>query len=538
MNHPASILLTLFFLNAAAHAVQKPNIIVILADDMGFSDLGCYGSEITTPHLDSLAAGGVKFKQFYNNARCCPTRASLLTGLYSHQTGIGHMAGPDTGLPGYLGHLNESCVTIAQWLKPAGYFTAMCGKWHVGGEAGSNPWERGFQRAINATLGGFYLPDSPKAKLFEDGKPIAPHGGSLPEDWYSSDLWSLLGLRFVDEAKKEGKPFFIYLPFNAPHFPLQARAEDIAMFRGNYKRGWGALRDERHARQIEMGLIDAAWKKSPRPAEIKLWQEHTPEEQDRFDHLMAVYAATVHCMDRAIGDVIAGLKQRGVFEDTLILFMSDNGGNAESGPDGRTNGDPTKADSNWFCGESWAFLQNTPFRRYKHYTHEGGISSPLIAHWPKGISKRGWINEPAHLIDIAATVQDITAAEYPKEHDGKPISPLEGTSLKPLLTTASDALSPRLLFWEHEGNAAVRKGDLKLVRKGEGGIWELYDLKADRTEQHDLAQIQPETVKKLSEAWQQWAERTHVLPKPGSAPREDAPTKKGKGKGKGKAAAP
>jgi hypothetical protein len=200
---------------AAKAATTLPNILVILADDMGFSDLGCYGSEIPTPHLDSLAAGGVKFKQFYNNARCCPTRASLLTGLFPHQTGIGHMAGQDTGLPGYLGHLNERCLTIAQWLQPAGYYTAMTGKWHVGGETGSNPWERGFQRSVNSTLGGFYFPDGPRAKLFEDGKPIAPRGGSLPQDWYSSDLFSLLCQRFVGEARAAGKPFFIYLPFEA-----------------------------------------------------------------------------------------------------------------------------------------------------------------------------------------------------------------------------------------------------------------------------------------------------------------------------------
>jgi arylsulfatase len=530
------VALTLCLLAPICEAADRPNIIVILADDMGFSDIGCYGSEIPTPHLDSLAANGVKFKQFYNNARCCPTRASLLTGLYSHQAGIGHMAGADQKLPGYLGHLNEQCVTIAQWLQPAGYFTAMCGKWHVGNEAGSNPWERGFQRSINATAGGFYLPDSPKAKLFEDGRPIASRGGSLPQDWYSSDLWSLLGLRFVSEAKTSGKPFFLYLPFNAPHFPLQARAEDIAKFRGRYKRGWDALRDERHARQIELGLIDASWNKSSRPAAIKLWREHTPEEQDRFDHLMAVYAATVHCMDRAIGGLIAGLKREGAFDNTLILFMSDNGGNAESGPAGRTNGDPTLADSNWFCGESWAFLQNTPFRRYKHYTHEGGISTPLIAHWPQGITKRGWINEPAHLIDIASTIQDLTGAAYPKEDAGKPITPLEGNSLKPILVSESASLSiSRSLFWEHEGNAAVRRGDLKLVRKGSDGPWELYDLKADRTETNDIASSQPTKVKELAAEWQKWAERAHVLPQPGMKKEESEAPKKVKGKGMGKA---
>jgi len=525
-------------------AAEKPNIVVILVDDMGFADLGCYGSEIPTPNLDALAKNGLRFTQFYNTGRCCPTRASLLTGLYSHQAGVGHMT-EDKGVPGYAGRLNDSCVTIAEVLRPAGYFTAMTGKWHVGQNLGVVPWDRGFDRSLNAAAGGFYFGggDKAKAKLFLNGEAIANDDPRLPKDWYSTDLWTSFGLKFIDEALAAKKPFYLHLCHNAPHFPLQAPAEAIAKFRGQYKEGWGALRDARIARQKELGIIDAAWEKSPRQPAIKLWKDHPPEEQDRFDHLMAVYAATVHRMDQAIGDLVNGLKERGAFENTLILFMSDNGGNAESGPNGRNNGDPTQAASNWFCGESWAFLQNTPFRKYKHYNHEGGIASPLIAHWPA----RGGVNPsfhgnrignftreakggpvchtPAHLIDVMATCVDVAGATYPTELNGKSILPMEGKSLKDVFL--GDALPGRSLFWEHEGNAAVRHGDLKLVRTGRDGPWELYDLKTDRTEQHDLATAQPEKAKELATEWQTWAERAHVLPYP-----EEGQAKKKKGKGK------
>jgi arylsulfatase len=385
--------------SARSAAAEKPNIIVILVDDMGFSDIGCYGSEIPTPNLDALAAGGLRFTQFYNTGRCCPTRASLMTGLYSHQTGVGHMT-QDKGALGYRGRLNDQCATFAEELKPAGYFTAISGKWHVGQEAGVTPWSRGFDRSLNAPAGGFYLPASPRAKLFLNGEALTNDDPRLPKDWYSTDLWTTFGLKFIDEAKAANKPFFLYLAHNAPHFPLQAPAADIAKFRGKYQAGWDAIRLQRHAKQIELGIVDKAWPAAPRPAAINAWDSLTAAEQDRFDHLMAVYAAVVSRMDDSIGNLVAGLKQRGMFDNTLILFMSDNGGNAESGPRGRTDGDPTAAESNWFCGESWAFLQNTPFRRYKHFNHEGGIATPLIAHWPLGIAAKNELRpQPAHLID-------------------------------------------------------------------------------------------------------------------------------------------
>jgi arylsulfatase A-like enzyme len=525
----------LLLLTGFVQAAPQPNVVVVLVDDMGFSDLGCYGGEIPTPHLDSLAKGGLRFTQFYNTGRCCPTRASLLTGLYPHQAGVGHMT-EDKGQPGYAGRLNDSCVTIAEVLRPAGYFTAMTGKWHVGQNLGVVPWERGFDRSLNAAAGGFYMAggDKAKAQLFLNGETIEKDDARLPKDWYSTDLWTTFGLKFIDEAIGAKKPFYLHLCHNAPHFPLQATAEDIAKFRGKYKADWDTLREARIARQREMGIMDPAWQKAPRPAAVKAWQDHSPEEQDRFDHLMAVYAATVHRMDKAIGDLVSGLKERGVLENTLILFMSDNGGNAEAGPQGRSNGDPTRANSSWFCGESWAYLQNTPFRRYKHYNHEGGIATPLIAHWPAGITAKNELRHtPAHLIDIMATCVEVSGATYPTEHKGKPITPKQGQSLRRVFSGKD--LPTRPLFWEHEGNAAVRHGDLKLVRIGQGGPWELYDLKADRTEQRDLAASQPEKAKELAAAWQTWAQEAHVLPYPGSKEKGKAKGK-GKGKGKGKAA--
>ncbi len=508
----SAILALAALLSVASSAADKPNIIVILVDDMGFSDIGCYGSEIPTPNIDALAGDGLRFTQFYNTGRCCPTRASLLTGLYSHQTGIGHMT-EDQGEPGYLGHLNDNCATIAEVLKPAGYFTAMSGKWHVGQEAGVTPWGRGFERSLNAPAGGFYQAGTPRSKLFLNGEALANDDARLPKDWYTTDLWTTYGLKFIDEAREAKKPFFLYLAHNAPHFPLQAPAEEIAKFRGKYKEGWDKMRVQRNAKQIELGLVDKAWPIAPRPNGVAAWDSLTDEEKDRFDHLMAVYSAVVWHMDKAIGDLVAGLKERGVLDNTLILFMSDNGGNAESGPKGKTIGDPTTAGSSWFCGESWALLENTPFRRYKHFNHEGGIATPLIVHWPAGIAaKNEFRQQPAHLIDIMATCVDLGGATYPKELNGKPITPMEGRSLAPAF--ANQPIERDALYWEHEGNAAVRVGDMKLVRAGRNSAWELYDLKADRTEQHDLATAQPDRAAELAAKWEAWAKRAQVLHHP------------------------
>ena len=506
---------------------QKPNIVIILVDDMGFSDIGCYGSEIPTPNLDRLAAGGVRFTQFYNTARCCPTRASLLTGLYPHQAGVGHMT-EDKGEPGYQGHLNERCVTIAEVLRPAGYFTIMSGKWHVGQNHGVAPWLRGFDRSLNAAAGGFYFPDSPRAELFLNGENVGRRGGKLPEQWYSTDLWTDFGIKFIDEALAAQKPFYLHLCHNAPHFPLQAPQDEIAKFRGKYRIGWDKLREQRHAKQIELGIVDKAWPLSPRPELVKAWDSLTPEQQDRFDHIMAIYAAVVAHMDMAVGRLVAALKQRGLLDNTLILFLSDNGANAESGPDGKLNGQsPGSAQSDVFEGQSWATLSNTPLRRYKHFNHEGGISTPLIAHWPARIKTPGALRQqPGHLIDIMATCVEVASATYPAEFKGQVIQPMEGRSLVPAF--ADKPIEREALYWEHEGNAAIRVGDWKLVRLGANGAWELYNLKADRTEQHDCAAEKPEIAKELAAKWDAWAERCNVNHKAGAGGGKNKKKKKNK----------
>lgn len=498
---------------------EKPNIVVLLVDDMGWSDLGCYGSELKTPNIDQLAKDGLRFTQFYNGARCCPTRASLLTGLYAHQAGVGHMTDErkdESGqvYPGYSGRLNDTSVTIAEVLGEAGYLTAMTGKWHVGQNFGVKPDERGFQRTLTAAAGGFFFPEAKNARLFYNGKDIGSNGEPLPKDWYSSDLWTTFGLKFIDEAIAAKKPFFLYTGHNAPHFPLQAPAEDIARWRGKFKGGWDKLRQERYQRQIAAGLIDKNWPLSPRPEGVPAWDSLTAEQQDRYDHLMAVYAAVLERMDRAVGDLVNGLKQRGQLDNTLLLFLSDNGGNAEAGVQGRSDGKNLgDANSTVFIGQCWATLNNTPFTRYKHYTDEGGISTPFIAHWPKGIAadQRGALEkQPGHIIDILATCVDVAGATYPQTFKGKTITPRAGISLQPAFKHEKLARN-QPLFWEHEGNRAVRYGDLKLVAL-ENQPWRLYDLTADRSEQNDLASSRPEIVKSLSEKWQSWAAASDVLP--------------------------
>ena len=507
----AAPLLGLLLAAGSARAVEatKPNVVVILVDDMGFSDIGCYGSEIPTPNLDQLAAEGLRFTQFYNGARCCPTRAALLTGLYAHQAGVGHMV-EDNGSPGYRGRLNEQCVTMAEVLQPAGYFTIMCGKWHVGQNFGVAPWTRGYERTINAAAGGFYFPDSSRTEIFLNGEKAGRRGGKLPEQWYATDLWTDFSIKFIDEAIAAKKPFYLHLCHNAPHFPLQAPPEDIAKFRGKYQIGWDKLRAQRHAKQLQLGIVDKAWPLAPRPDTVQPWDSLSAAEQDRFDHIMAIYAACVNHMDAAVGRLVAALKQRGVLDNTLILFLSDNGGNAESGPNGKLNGDqPGSPKSEVYCGESWALLENTPFRRYKHFDHEGGISTPLIAHWPAGISAKGELRQQVgHIIDIMPTFAEVAGATYPQEFKGQVIQPLAGTSLVPAF--ANKPLPRDALFWEHEGNAAVRAGDWKLVRLGKNGPWELYNLKSDRTELHNLAATEPARAKDLAAKWDAWAERCQV----------------------------
>lgn len=502
-------------------ALDRPNIILIMVDDMGFSDIGCYGGEIPTPHLDELANNGLKFSQFYNTGRCCPTRASLLTGLYSHQAGIGWMTA-DQRVDGYRGRLNDHCVTIAEVLGKAGYFTCMTGKWHVGFEHGVTPWGRGFDRSLNLPAGGLHFNDQTGfkggTKLFLNGSEVSRDDAQFDPPWYGTDLWTRQGIRFLDEADKQEQPFFWYLAHVAPHFPCMAPEETIAKYRGKYMAGWDRLRQERYERQVQSGLIDARWELESRPDAIPAWASLSDEQKRRYDDMMAIYAAMIDEVDQSVGKLVRSLRERGQLDNTLILFLSDNGGNAEAGVEGRYRGEnPGDPHSNVFIGRCWAHLNNTPFRKYKHYNHEGGTASPLIAHWPAGMSQikelGSWIDTPAHVVDLMSTCVDLAEATYPREFSGNKINPMAGMSLKPLLTNQG-VFEERPLFWEHEGNAAIRVGDLKLVREGMGGRWELFDLKADRTEQRDLAPTKPKLVTQMASRWQAWAKSVNALPKP------------------------
>ena len=521
-------------------ADARPNIVLIMADDMGFSDIGCYGGEIETPVINSLAAEGLRFRQFYNTARCCPTRAALMTGLYPHQAGIGHMMTPyfkdGELIPSYQGELRDSCVTIAEALKPAGYTTLMSGKWHVVPAEGAEPtrpvvgkknWprQRGFDRFFGTIhgAGSYYNPPS----LTLDNEPIEPDG----DDFYYTTEIGKHAEQFIEEAPLD-KPFFLYMPFTSPHWPLHALDEDVAKYSGRYDAGWDELRRERRARMTEMGVIREDWEITDRDPSVPAWEEAPNKEWE--SRRMEVYAAQISAMDRAIGGVLDKLKQIGAFDNTLILFLADNGGCAEIlGPragglhvpsvarDGtavKVGNDPAEmpgqAGDYQSYGPPWANASNTPFRLYKHWVHEGGISSPLIAHWPKGVETSGeWTDEPSHLIDIMATCVDVAGASYPTERQGKAVTPAEGRSLKAHFH-AEKPVPERTIYWEHEGNRAVRQGKWKIVSKWsepESGRWELYDMEADRTEMHDLAGEQEVRVSEMAAAWREWADRVGVM---------------------------
>jgi arylsulfatase len=503
---------------AAMAAAGRPNVVVILIDDMGFSDLGCYGGEVPTPNIDKLASGGVRFTQFYNTARCSPSRAALLTGLYPHQAGLGYLENlivPDSR--GTQGHLRDDCVTIGEVMQDNGYFTMMTGKWHIGRHRGTPPWEQGFTRSLSSAYGELYFPNQQQRRqdgVYLNGKRHDLDDPKLGKDWYGPDFITEWGLKFVDEAIAENKPFFYYLPHSAVHFPLQVPKEDIARFRGKYKVDWDKLREARHKRQLEMGLVNAKWPLTERPPGVPDWNTLSDEDKDRFDHLMAIYAAMISHLDSSVGKLVAGLKERGVLDNTVILLMCDNGGNAESGPRGRLEGEePGSPKSTVFLGQCWATLANTPFWRYKHFTHEGGISTPLIVHWPAGIdaARNGKLEpQPGHLVDIMPTVVELTGGKYPAEYKGHEIQPVEGTSLVPAFAGKQlDRKQP--IFFAHEGNRAVRDGKWKLVMKFKGP-WELYDMEADRTERHDLLAKEHKVATRLIKEWNDWAKRADVDP--------------------------
>jgi arylsulfatase len=511
---------------------KRPNIVLIMADDMGFSDLGCYGSEIATPNLDSLAKNGLRFRQFYNTARCCPTRAALMTGLYSHQSGVGHMVS-DYGQPGYRGDLNKNCVTIAEVMKPAGYRTAMAGKWHVTPiQRGSQtpdkhnwPLQRGFEKFFGTIhgAGSYYDPVS----LTRDNTPIQADR----KNFYYTDAIADNAVRFIGEFAGKPEPFFMYVAFTSPHWPLHALPEDIARYKDRYKGGWDKLREERHKRMVEMGIVSGKWPLTPRDSHVPAWDDEKNKEWQASR--MAVFAAQIDRMDQNIGKIVRKLRETGQEQNTLILFLADNGGCAEefaaagvqnnpSIPDKTRDGRPVRNGNNpqiapgaedtyQSYGMPWANASNTPFRLYKHWVHEGGISTPLIAHWPGKVAQPGSMtDQPGHLIDIMATCADAGKAQYPKTYQGNRITPLEGLSLLPVLQ-GQQRKGHSEIFWEHEGNRAVRQGKWKLVSRYPDG-WELYDLETDRTEMRNLAEEQPAKVKELIAKYDAWAARANVIP--------------------------
>ncbi|UJH67832.1 arylsulfatase [Allomuricauda sp. SCSIO 65647] len=507
--------------------VGRPNIVLILADDMGYSDLGSYGGEISTPNIDSLAYGGIRFTNFYNAARCCPTRASLLTGVYPHQAGVGRMVYGDYG-GAYQGFLNRTSVTLAEVLKEAGYKTMMSGKWHVGHKESQQwPTGRGFDRfyGINIHVDSYWKVLK-NCDVYLDGKlhiPATddPKNDLHPEqDWYTTDVFTDYGIHFLNqevaEAQDGDRPFFLYMAYNAPHFPLEAPDDDIAKYQGRYMEGWDKLREEKHRRMKEMGIVPPHTILSP-PDNVK-WDSLSIEDRENLDFRRAIYAAQIDRMDQNIGRLVAHLKQIGEYENTLILFLSDNGCSAETDMFGmnwdkykRHNYEVWKEESGWSVsqGQAWANVSNVPFRRYKRYTHEGGTATPLIAHWPKKIQTGGGINtDTGHIVDIMATLVEVAEADYPQQYNGNQITSLEGKSLLPLLEN-DQREGHQYIFWEHLGHRAVRKGDWKLVAVN-AQPWELYHLGEDPTELNNLVDERPESVEELQKAYFAWAEKTGV----------------------------
>jgi arylsulfatase len=530
---------------------KRPSFVVLLSDDMGISDLGCYGGEIRTPHLDQLAASGLRFSQFYNTSRCCPTRASLLTGLYPHQAGVGHMM-EDRGLPAYQGNLNRSCRTMAEVLRDGGYRSYAVGKWHVTrhtapeGPKDNWPLQRGFDRFYGTIhgAGSFFDPSS----LVRDNTMISPMADPQyqPQRFYYTDAITDHAVRFLEDHHRDhtDQPFLLYIAYTASHWPMHAMPEDIARYRGRYDAGYEAIRRERIDRGRKLGWISSEWKI---PALLKSWEDTEHRKWEAAG--MEVYAAMVDRMDQGIGRILQTLSDKGMDRSTYVLYLQDNGacaetvgrkGNAKhpdilrpsqptlppispdqfatsgSTPDQTRDGFPVRMgtqvmpgeeDTYVAYGQSWAQVSNTPLREFKHWVHEGGISSPLILRGPLAHRQPGtWVDQPAHLIDIAATLYDLTGVTYPAD-----ATALEGVSLRPVLD--GKPLPDRLLFWEHEGNRAVRKGDWKLVAK-HPLAWELYRIPDDRTEQEDLAEKHPELVEELSARYDEFARRCGIQPWP------------------------
>ena len=538
--------------NLAAEA--RPNVLLILADDLGYSDLGCYGGEISTPHIDRLARGGIRYSDFYNSARCCPSRASLLTGLHPHQAGIGGMVTPQPDPvkgPAYTGHLLPTCATLAELLGDAGYSTWMVGKWHLGNP---DPIERGFQNYYGFRRFGSHSENqwdpARYVRLPESAKPEF----SYPEGrFYVTDVFTDYALEFLKQARQQksarpggaaAKPWFLYLAHSSPHFPIHAPRTTIDKYVPTYRKGWDVLRAERFERMKKLGLVPAMATMPPRDMvpvdrddiangfsgrQNPAWDSLPADRREDLAWRMATFAAMVEHVDQSVGRIVGDLEKNGELANTLILFLSDNGACYEWGPfgfDGESRQGVTilhkgadldkvgQRDSFQSYGSSWANLGNTPLKLYKHFCHEGGISSPLLIHWPAGVTRQeAWVADPAHIMDIVPTVLAAAGVSYPARHNSQPLTPLEGTSLLPALPGKS--LPTRALAFEHQEARGLRKGDWKIAwskRQTHEPAWELYNLRADRSEQTNLASSHPEIVQELAGDWLDWARRVKVYP--------------------------
>ncbi|MCH2209332.1 MAG: arylsulfatase [Lentisphaerales bacterium] len=524
-------------------AAEKPNVIIILVDDMGFSDIGSYGGEINTPNIDALAYGGVRYSQFYNASRCCPTRASLMTGLHPHLTGIGHMTvSPDSNkhdkgeqFPNYRGFLNRHCATLAELLKPAGYSTYLAGKWHLGQKEKSQwPLQRGFDKFYGCLAGStrFFSPDTDERKgrgITYGNEPVTQVKSTTDRAYYTTDAFTDYGIKFIEEGDKD-KPFFLYLAYTAPHWPHQAHEEDIDKYRGKYKVGWDKVRQQRLQRQQDLGLFDQDLKLSSRDKSVPAWSSIEPDKLDELDLRMAVYAAMIDCIDQNVGKLVAYLKKQGLYENSLIMFMTDNGACAEGASLGHGNIidiNKRNLETNNNYGAAWANVSSTPFRLYKHWTHEGGSASPFFMHWPKEIkAQKDWYRSSAQLIDVVPTLLEVCQANYPEKLHGNKLHTLNGISLTDSFTS-TPLKRTQPMFSEHENNAFMIDGNWKLVGKGVAAPkgpnikkWELYDLKNDRAELKDLAHKKPERLKDMAKAWHAWALKDKVYPKPPSKKRK------------------
>jgi arylsulfatase A-like enzyme len=491
---------------------SKPNIIVILSDDMGFCDIGNYGSEIKTPNLDELARSGIRFTQFYNTARCSPSRASILTGLYPHQAGVGFLTTANQkpvreilGAPGYTDFLSKNCVTIAEALKPAGYQTYLSGKWHVGQYRPHWPVDRGFDQSL-VILSGYHYFDPGQGVFALNDTLIEPD----PENFYSTNYFTDQAVEFIDQHNSD-EPLFMYLAYTSPHWPIHAPEDEIAKYEGSYMVGWDSLRVQRYERMKELGIIDKDYPLSERYESIPEWNTLPQEVKEMWDRKMSVYAAQISIMDRGIGRVMDQLEEKGMMDNTLIMFLADNGGCAEHQDRGDTIA-PLGSPGSWSSYGAWSTVSNTPFRLFKHYVHEGGIATPFIAHWPEGITRNSsnFVRQPSHITDIMATCLDAAGATYPTEHNGNQITPTPGKSLVPYFE-GKDPVNHETIYWEHEGNRALLEGEWKIVSRLEYP-WELYNLEEDRTELNDLSGDYPEKVTELTEKWQTWADEVGVVP--------------------------